>query len=60
MGFELAKEAVKLGANVKLIIGPNNLDLKSYDGKLINVSNCNKIISSNTWWDAKPHVGSFK
>ena len=43
MGFELAKEAVKLGANVKLIIGPNSLDLKSYDGKLINVSTAEEM-----------------
>ncbi len=43
MGFELAKEAVKLGADVKLILGPNSLDLESYYGKLINVSTAEEM-----------------
>ena len=43
MGFELAKEAVKLGADVKLILGPNSLDLESYYGKLINVSTADEM-----------------
>ena len=43
MGLELAKEAVELGANVRLILGPNSLDLKSYDGKLINVSTAEEM-----------------
>tara|TARA_B100001057_G_scaffold488688_1_gene573540 strand:- start:4452 stop:5660 length:1209 start_codon:yes stop_codon:yes gene_type:complete len=38
MGFELAKEAFELGGEVILIIGPNNLDLNSFKGKIINVS----------------------
>ncbi len=37
MGYELAREAINLGADVKLIIGPNSLDFKSFDGELINV-----------------------
>tara|TARA_Y100000996_G_scaffold90903_1_gene63972 strand:- start:722 stop:1930 length:1209 start_codon:yes stop_codon:yes gene_type:complete len=37
MGYELAREARNLGANVKLIIGPNSLDMKSFDGELINI-----------------------
>ncbi|MDG2372330.1 MAG: bifunctional phosphopantothenoylcysteine decarboxylase/phosphopantothenate--cysteine ligase CoaBC [Flavobacteriaceae bacterium] len=37
MGFELAKEAVKLGGVVKLIIGPNSLDLDSFRGELIKI-----------------------
>jgi len=37
MGFELAKEALRLGGIVKLIIGPNSLDLKSFGGDLIKV-----------------------
>ena len=43
MGFELAKEAIKLGANVKLILGPNSLNLESYYGKLINVSTAEEM-----------------
>ena len=37
MGYELAKRAIKLGGEVKLIIGPNNLDLVGFEGDLINV-----------------------
>lgn len=37
MGYELAREGTKLGANVKLIIGPNSLDIKSFDGEVINI-----------------------
>jgi len=37
MGYELAKEAIRLGGKVKLIMGPNSIDLKSFEGDLINV-----------------------
>ena len=37
MGYELAKRAIKLGGEVKLIIGPNSLDLVGFEGDLISV-----------------------
>jgi phosphopantothenoylcysteine decarboxylase/phosphopantothenate--cysteine ligase len=37
MGYELAKEAIRLGGKVKLIMGPNSLDLESFEGDLIKV-----------------------
>jgi phosphopantothenoylcysteine decarboxylase/phosphopantothenate--cysteine ligase len=37
MGYELAKRAIKLGGEVKLIIGPNSLNLSGFGGDLIKV-----------------------
>jgi len=45
MGLELAKEATRLGGLVKLIIGPNSLDLKNFKGDLI------KIITASEMFD---------
>ena len=45
MGYELAREARNLGANVKLIIGPNSLDMKSFDGELINILTADEMFN---------------
>lgn len=37
MGYEIAKQAIRLGANVKLIIGPNTLNFDNFDGELIRI-----------------------
>ncbi len=43
MGFELAKEAAKLGAQVILIAGPTHLQLDSSSVKLIRVTNAQEM-----------------
>ncbi len=43
MGFELAKEAAKLGAQVILITGPTHLQLDSSSIKLIRVTNAQEM-----------------
>lgn len=45
MGYELAREARNLGANVKLIIGPNSLNMKSFDGELINILTADEMFN---------------
>ena len=53
MGYEIAKEAQRLGAHVTLILGPNSLDTSSFKGNVINVSSgkemynaCEKIYNN--------------
>ena len=43
MGLELAIEALKLGAIVKLIIGPNSLDLNRFSGDLVKVMTASEM-----------------
>ena len=73
MGLELAKEATRLGGLVKLIIGPNSLDLKNFKGDLIkiitasemfdqaisNFDDSNIIISAAAVADFYPKIKSF-
>tara|TARA_X000001036_G_scaffold440140_1_gene494912 strand:+ start:4825 stop:6036 length:1212 start_codon:yes stop_codon:yes gene_type:complete len=37
MGYEIAKQAIRLGAKVKLIIGPNTLNFDNFDGELTRI-----------------------
>lgn len=46
MGYEIALEAQKLGAEVTLIIGPNSIDTSSFTGKVVSVN------SSSDMYDA--------
>ena len=43
MGFELAKAAAKLGANVILVTGPTYLQLDSYNVEVVRVTNAQEM-----------------
>ena len=46
MGFELAKEAAKLGAEVILVTGPTHLELKSSSVKVVRVTSAQEMYDS--------------
>ncbi len=59
MGFELAIEAQKLGANVTLVLGPNNLDTNSFTGKIIEVTSSNEMFEACDKIYSKQHISIF-
>jgi phosphopantothenoylcysteine decarboxylase/phosphopantothenate--cysteine ligase len=57
MGFALAQEAINLGANVTLISGPNNLDIKSNKLSIINVKTSDEMfVKTMSFYDTSDIV----
>ena len=57
MGFALAQEAINLGANVTLISGPSNLDIKSNKLSIINVKTSDEMfVKTMSFYDTSDIV----
>jgi len=54
MGFEIAKQAQTMGAQVTLVLGPNTLNTTSFKGEIINVN------SSREMFNACQEIFSFQ
>lgn len=59
MGFEIAVEAEKLGANVTLIMGPNTLDTKNYKGKIVLVNSASDMFKACSAIYEKQNINIF-
>jgi phosphopantothenoylcysteine decarboxylase / phosphopantothenate---cysteine ligase len=59
MGLEIAIEAQKLGALVTLVIGPNNLDTKSFSGNIIPVNSSGEMYEACSGIYANQDISIF-